>query len=99
MLLSSQRRLSRQKTLKLLEELETSSSPVSSLCLPPRLPLSEVEQMLAAALDLRDIPPDLSQLISRSATGAVLFYTVMPEYGPEDVLREGNTQYRHVVGK
>jgi len=86
MLLSTQRRLSRQKMLSLLEELGASSSPISSLYFPPGLSLPEIEKIVRTVFSPEEVLTDLLRMISRSPTGAVLFwgeehkYLVLPPF-------------------
>lgn len=74
MLTPLKRRLSRQNTLKLLQELEMSSSSISSLCFTPGIPRAEVEQLLKGIIGTEEILPEIAKEISRSSTGAGLFW-------------------------
>lgn len=71
---SFKRKLSRQATLKLLDELESSSSPMSSLCFTPGTPEHEVEQLLKGELGKEEVPLEIAKEIARSSTGAGVFW-------------------------
>jgi peptide subunit release factor 1 (eRF1) len=78
--------LNKPRLLHLLEELKANSIEVGSLCLPPRLSLSVVEDMLEAIINNKSICQDIAKPVSISPTGAVLFwgphhrYLVMPPF-------------------
>lgn len=74
MLQSSRRKLTRQRLLRLLEEIEAAPGPAASLYLPPGSPRPDVEKTLAAALKPEEPPPGLAEAIARSTTGAALFW-------------------------
>jgi hypothetical protein len=88
MLFMNRRRLTRQKMLHLLNELEATEGPATSLYIPHDLPAPEVKKALRAPLGpgIEEAMPDISDAISRSKTGAVLFwgeehkYLVLPPF-------------------
>ncbi len=86
MLVSRHFTLSRLKTLRLLDELETADGKAMSLFAPPSLPASEVEGLLEKAAVPQVVATDISELITGSQTGAVLFwglplrYLVLPPF-------------------
>lgn len=74
MLIPIKRRLSRQSTLNLLDRLESSSSPMSSLCFTPGIQKTEVEKLLREVLGTEEALPEIAREIARSSTGAGLFW-------------------------
>ena len=86
MFIPNRRRLHRLKMLRLLDEAETAIGPATSLYVPLGLPIPEVEEMLRVVPNLKEIPPNLTELVSDSKTGAVLFwgqqlkYLVLPPF-------------------
>ena len=85
MLVASEYRLKRRKMLDRLGELEAAGGRASSVYLPPGSSASEIEELLARVPDLGLLPLDFGR-ISRSVTGAVLFwgeadrYLVLPPF-------------------
>jgi len=86
MLDSSRRKLNRLKLLRLLDELEHAPGWATSLYMPSGEPVPEIEKMLAIAPVGQDVLADVSKVVSRSTTGAVLFrgeqgqYLVLPPF-------------------
>ena len=74
MVVSSRCKINRPKLLRLLEELEAASGSATSLYIPPGMPVPEIERMLNIASVGEEVLTDVSKLVSRSATGAVLFW-------------------------
>jgi len=74
MLVCSRRKINRPKLLRLLDDLEDAPGSAISLYMTPGLPLSEIERMLEVASVGDEILTDASKLVSRSTTGAVLFW-------------------------
>ena len=72
--------------LRLLGELEPVAGPAVSLYILPGLPMPEINEALRVASSLNEIPPNLSELVASSTTGAVLFwgephnYLVLPPF-------------------
>ena len=88
MLIPIRRRLARQRTLRLLDELEAAEGLATSLYIPRDLPASEVEKTLKAPLGtgIAEALPDIAEAVARSKTGAVIFwgeenkYLVIPPF-------------------
>lgn len=76
MLVSRRRRLSRVRTLRLLDEVEASSGPAVSLYTPAGLSSADVEKAVTTALGIRydEIPHEVIEAVRSSKTGAVLFW-------------------------
>jgi len=66
--------LSRSKALKFLDELEKADNDAISLYMPNGLSISEIEDSLEKVLDVQAVPPEISELIADSETGAALFW-------------------------
>lgn len=85
MLVASEYRLKRRKMLDLLAELEAAGGQASSFYLPPGRSACEIEELLAR-VPYPGLPPLDFGRISRSVTGAVLFwgeahrYLVLPPF-------------------
>ncbi|MEE8470151.1 MAG: Vms1/Ankzf1 family peptidyl-tRNA hydrolase, partial [Dehalococcoidia bacterium] len=80
MIVPISRRLGKLKVLALLEELESGAGTATSLYLPPGSPVPEIEKTLQVVLDSKDTLPDVTRVIARSATGAVLFWGDKAKY-------------------
>jgi peptide subunit release factor 1 (eRF1) len=85
MLVSTDRLLTRQKTLSLLDELDANESQATSLYLPHNLPPTEVDKALRAPLgsdilDILKVLPDITEAIVSSRTGAVLLWGEQGKY-------------------
>ena len=80
MLVSKRFRLGRRKMLDFIEHLEEADDKAASVYLPPGLPLSEVENWLGKIPETRAMPAGLSELATRSDTGAVLFWGSSQKY-------------------
>lgn len=82
MLISKRRRLTREKMLRLLEELEDVEGPATSLYVPSDLPLPEVEKTLKVPLGpgVEEVLPDIAEAVGRSKTGAVIFWGEQDKY-------------------
>ena len=74
MLVSRHFRLGRLKMLGFLDELDVASDEAMPLCLPPRLPLPEIESLLENARVPQAVVPEITRLAEGSATGAVLYW-------------------------
>lgn len=78
--------MSKPRLLHLLEELKNASSQTASLCLPPGSSKVTAEGLMETVLDIKQLPEDISRLITNSPTGAILFwglnhrYLVMPPF-------------------
>jgi hypothetical protein len=67
--------------LAFLEKLAvTPGEDLITLYLPPRLPADERENFLTEISAPQDVPAGLSDIISRSATGAVIFWSRQSKY-------------------
>src|SRR4030042_2587624 len=94
MLIPTRHRLTRQRMLSLLKELEADNSPATSLYVPRDLTILDVEKALQAPLGqgLEEVMPDITDAIARSTTGAVIFwgeqakYLVMPPFPINETL-------------
>jgi peptide subunit release factor 1 (eRF1) len=92
MLVSSRRKLNRLKLLRLLDELEAAPGATVSLYIPPGVPVSGIEKALDIALGMEEVLPDVTRVVDRSVTGAVLFwgergkYLVLPPFPIADKL-------------
>ena len=80
MLVSSQRKIKRPGLLNLLDQLESADGTSVSFYIPPGLSESEVEKTLSVVAGAADVMPEITQAISRSATGAVLFWGDQGKY-------------------
>jgi peptide subunit release factor 1 (eRF1) len=86
MLSANRYKLSKNRMLRLLEELKGSSIEVASLCLPPASSKINIEGLLETIADVRTFPEDLSKAMAESPTGSILFwgthhrYLVMPPF-------------------
>lgn len=94
MLISNRRRLTREKTLRLLEKLEAAEGRATSLYISRGLPATEVEKMLRAPLGpgIEEAMPEINDAVARSKTGSVVFwgeqgkYLVLPPFPIEERL-------------
>lgn len=68
------RRLGRAGMLKRLDEIEQERGQAVSVYLPGTMPLPEIERTLRATVDVPDLLPELAGWVSRSRTGAVVFW-------------------------
>jgi len=82
MLVPSRRRFTRQKMLRLLDEMEAAEGQATSLYVPSDLPLPEVEKALRAPLGLgvEEAMSDIDEAVARSKTGAVIFWGEQGKY-------------------
>jgi peptide subunit release factor 1 (eRF1) len=87
MMLSAIRyKLSKPKMLRWLEDLKANSIEVGSLCIPPKSSKINLEGMMENILDIETVPEGLSQSLTDSPTGGILFwgphhrYLVMPPF-------------------
>ena len=80
MLVSSRRRLNRPRLLRLLDQLEAASGSATSLYMPSGVPVPEIEKTLDIASVGEEVLTDVSKLVSRSTTGAVLFWGEQGKY-------------------
>jgi len=82
MLISSRRRFTRQKMLRLLDELEAAEGLATSLYIPRDLPASEVEKTLKVPLGpgVEEAMSDIDEALARSKTGAIIFWGDMAKY-------------------
>ena len=71
---SSRRKFSRLKLLRMLDELQSAPGPATSLYIPHPVLLSEIEKSLAVAVENENIQADIADKITRSKTGAALFW-------------------------
>ena len=74
MLVSRRFLLGREKMLGFIEQLGEAGDKAESLYVPSGLPLPEVESLLEKTLGTLVIPQDLAELVTRSETGAVVFW-------------------------
>ena len=82
MLISTRWRFTRQKMLRLLDELEAAEGPATSLYIPASLTLPEVEKTLRAPLGpgIEEAMSDIDEAVARSKTGAVIFWGEQGKY-------------------
>jgi peptide subunit release factor 1 (eRF1) len=82
MLISTRRRLARNRMLRLLDELEAAEGLATSLYIPHDLPLPEVEKTLRAPLGpgVEEALSDIDEALARSKTGAVIFWGEQGKY-------------------
>jgi peptide subunit release factor 1 (eRF1) len=68
--------------LRLLNELEATEGPATSLYVPHDLPLPEVEKTLKAPLGLgaAEVLPDIAEAVGRSKTGTVILWGEQGKY-------------------
>jgi len=74
MLVSTHFQLSRSRLFTFLDELKKTDDIARSLYLPPRQPLSLVEDLLRSVIGTDEIPADLVSLSAGSETGAVVLW-------------------------
>jgi hypothetical protein len=74
MLASRHYRLNRLKTLDLLNRLEAVDSQTISIYLPPGLTESDIRGQVANAIPVQDIPAEMLERATSSATGAAVFW-------------------------
>jgi hypothetical protein len=74
MLESRRRKLTRNKLLLLLDELEAAPGRATTLCLPAGLPLREIEEALDIVSDTEGVRAEVGTAVARSRTGAALFW-------------------------
>jgi len=82
MLILTRRRFTRQRMLRLLDEMEKANGTATSLYVPHGLPSIEVERMLKAPLGsgVEEALPDITDAIACSKTGAVLLWGEQAKY-------------------
>ena len=82
MLIPTRRRFTRQRMLRLLDEMEAAEGPATSLYIPHDLPASEVEKTLKAPLGpgVEEAMSDIDEALARSKTGAVIFWGEQGKY-------------------
>ncbi|MBI2832501.1 MAG: hypothetical protein HYX79_09625 [Chloroflexi bacterium] len=74
MFVAKQFKLSRSKTLSLLDELEAASGDAKSLYFPPGLTETDIETSLKGLVNI-NVSKEIAPLVLRSETGAVLFWS------------------------
>jgi len=80
-LTSKKRAFSRARMLDFLEKMAvTPDEDLTTLYLPPHLPASELESLLNEIPTPQNISTGLSDIINRSGTGAVIFWSPMQKY-------------------
>jgi hypothetical protein len=80
-LTSKKRVFSRARMLDFLEKLAVApDEDLTTLYLPPRLPIAELENFLKEIPAPQDISGGLSDIINRSGTGAVIFWSMTQKY-------------------
>lgn len=96
MLTSTQRRLKKHQLLCLLDELATASESGVSIYLPATSTLPEIEKALGIVLKQEPALPNIAAEISKSKTGAVIFwgeqhkYLVLPPFpNTENLILQG----------
>jgi hypothetical protein len=78
--------LPKVRLLHLLEELKAGSVTTGTLCIPAGASRTNVEEMIAEALDMKSAPADLPQSLTMSKTGGIVFwgqshwYLVLPPF-------------------
>ena len=80
MLVSTRHYLNRRRMLRLLDELETADEAAISVHLPQNLSVSEIEQTFSVVPAAGQILPVVAGEITRSTTGAVLFWGEQHKY-------------------
>lgn len=82
MLTTTRHRFTRQRMLRLLDELEAAEGRATSLYVPCDLPLPEVEKALESPLGpgMEEAMPDIDKAVARSKTGAVIFWGEQGKY-------------------
>jgi len=96
---STRRRLSRARTLDLLHDLERAEDSATSIYFSPGSSVAEIEVSLRSESGPIDMPIGLAEAITRSSTGAALFwgeqhkYLVLP---PFPISAEGTTKGYHI---
>jgi hypothetical protein len=79
-------KLTRTRTLHLLETLKANSIEVGSLCVPPRSSKINIEGLMETIVEVETVPADISEAMANSPTGGILFwgphhrYLVMPPF-------------------
>lgn len=80
MLGSRRCKINRPKLLRLLDQLEAAPGSALSLYMLPGAPVPEIERMLDIASVGEEVLTDISKVVSRSITGAVLFWGEQKRY-------------------
>ncbi len=86
MLTGTRYKLTKVRTLHLLEELKANSIEIGSLCIPPKYSKVDIEGLMENIVEKENIPEDISKSVAESPTGAILFwgphhrYLVMPPF-------------------
>jgi hypothetical protein len=80
MLTPTTRRLKKHQMLRLLDELDAASDTGVSVYLPRGIPPSEIEKTLGMVLKQEPALPDIISEISKSTTGAALFWGEQHRY-------------------
>jgi hypothetical protein len=92
MLTSTSYRLTRQRTLSLLDKLEDTPTNAISIYLPPSLITSEIEKTIAVLPGIQQVSPVIAAKAARSTTGIALFwgdryrYLLVPPFPLKDKL-------------
>jgi peptide subunit release factor 1 (eRF1) len=79
-------KLSKVRTIHLLDDLKGNSLEIGSLCVPPHYSLHDVEALIANIADVENVPDDVAKSISESPTGGMIFwgphhrYLIMPPF-------------------
>lgn len=66
--------MNRTRILRFLDELDIPDKSAISLYISPDLATSDIDDMRKSAANIRELPPDLNELISVSHTGAVILW-------------------------
>jgi hypothetical protein len=82
MLIPTRRRLTKQKMLLLLDELEAAKGRATSLYIPSNLLATEVDKALGAPLGpgIEEALPEITDAVTHSKTGAVIFWGELNKY-------------------
>jgi peptide subunit release factor 1 (eRF1) len=80
MLTPNARRMKKHQLLRLLDELNTSSTTGITIYLPHCMPLPEIEKTLSVVLKQEPALPDITNEVARSSTGAVIFWGEQHHY-------------------
>ena len=80
MLVATQRRFVRDRLLSLLDDLVSSNEVGRSIYFPPGIPIEKMEGEIDAVLPVDQISSDMTKEITRSETGAILFWGEQYKY-------------------
>ncbi|MBN1643619.1 MAG: hypothetical protein JW856_02200 [Dehalococcoidales bacterium] len=73
-------KLTRQKTIALLQQLEAEGNPATTIYLPAGMPMADIETLFKKSPVTQTVPPDIVKSASGSLTGSALFLGTSQKY-------------------